>query len=136
MMQHHSFVPGTQLGVCLTCGKGREDEVHSPRPTKTPEQTLHTIRAILNTGRLDRHLDQLAEMIHARRNYTLSLEAAQLSVGDTVALRNIKPKYMTGMRGTILNRVGTKFEIELDNMPPRGRYGRRIIVPATTLRLV
>lgn len=54
-------------------------------------------------------------------------------VGDKVRLVDIRPKYMVGLRGTIIAHQGTKFLVELDNPINRGSKGRQwskqLVVP-------
>jgi len=69
------------------------------------------------------HIQEVRQKI-ARREY-LGME-----VGDRVHIRNIKPKYLTGMTGTLLRKTGGKLEIEIDARYDTRRYGHKVTVPA------
>jgi hypothetical protein len=53
------------------------------------------------------------------RNIALSLE-----VGDRVHLVNVKPKYLSGLQGTIRSLDLGRIEVHLDHQPPGTRYGQ------------
>lgn len=68
------------------------------------------------------------ELLHTvlRAKEQRILRATPLRVGDRIALRNIRPKYLNGQTGRIKGRANTKIEVELDNQV--GRYGKVVRV--------
>lgn len=56
--------------------------------------------------------------------------------GTRVRLVGLRPKYINGATGTVMNgyRGRDKMEVELDY--PRGRFGKQLFVPANALEKI
>ena len=57
------------------------------------------------------------------RDQATQLAAATLKVGDKVVTHSIRPKYLSGCTGEVIEVNGDKFRVALDNAPAQG-YGR------------
>lgn len=79
--------------------------------------------------------DRLAAIKRQKANRVL----AEVQTGDTVRLRNVKPKYLNGTRGQVTGRKGGKFTVELlDPVDPRAlrRFGRIAVCPPSIIEKV
>jgi ribosomal protein L21E len=92
-----------------------------------------SIQHYIKKGLLDNSLDDLYEAISARRKRIARDLFHDLRVGDTVQINeHIKPKYMVGQTGTVVDKRQSKVEVEFDR--PMGRFGQRVICPVTSLK--
>ncbi|MBO2464992.1 hypothetical protein [Actinomadura violacea] len=73
-------------------------------------------------------LDRLAMAIRDRRGDLRRLRAASVKVGSTVRIDNIRPKYLAGMTGKVIELEGAACTIQLDEkstenlrLTPRGK---------------
>ncbi len=80
-------------------------------------------------------LDLISSAIHAKRHNLRKARAAQLVSGCRCRLINIKPKYMTGVTGTLETRQGAKWLFRPDPNQDTGRFdsARPILIPDTAL---
>lgn len=83
----------------------------------------------------------ITDAVNARRESLRKRKTQEmlrtLRVGDKVTLTNVKPKYLIGTGGTIIERRGTKFVVELDDYADKraiARFGGRPICPPTILQ--
>ena len=87
----------------------------------------------LRSGHLDNEFDDIYEAISRRRKRIARDLFHNLRVGDTVQINeHIKPKYMVGQTGTVVDKRQSKVEVEFDR--PMGRFGQRVICPVTSLK--
>lgn len=99
------------------------------------------VRLIMNSASEDdiRVLGDALRSAIRLQQQSRALEArAQIIPGTTkVALRNIKPKYMNGLVGTITSVEGNKVHVLLDSAPPvvpgRKRWSQQLTVPLSCL---
>ena len=101
----------------------------------------------INNGYWDEDLDAIIEMAVARRKFLQQAKGAQNQVefkhGDAVRVVNIRPKYLTGITGTINkqripNRRGD-IMVDIDPSCYRQlgtRYGKCLSIPASSLERV
>lgn len=97
-----------------------------------------TLISRANEGELEQINLQLRLRYEALRAQRTTNALRTIKVGDEVRITNIKPRYLTGLRGKVTGLRGTKFIIDLDN-PIVGRsrrFHRGIIIPATCLQKV
>jgi preprotein translocase subunit YajC len=64
--------------------------------------------------------------------------AATLTVGSKVRTKGLKPKYLSGLPGTVTRVDGSKISIEVDESHQfeTGRYSRNFTVPASALEAI
>lgn len=105
----------------------------------TPENLQKMKKLILraNEDELNELWNYMQLRHNALRQQANAIAMDELQEGDYVQLKNIKPKYMAGLRGHIKKRRQTKFEIELENTIYRaGHPTRFLVVPAQCLSKV
>ena len=100
----------------------------------------------INDGHYDEALDAVIELAVARRNFLRDAKGARNKVefqhGDAVRVVDIRPKYLTGITGTInKHRMPAKAGQIMVDIEPRcwhrlGRYGHTLSVPASSLERV
>jgi len=73
--------------------------------------------------------------IKQRRRRTNAEMSANLEAGDRVVLTNIKPKYLIGHRGIVIDFEGIWVRVLLDRKPS-ARYSQNIRVKPACLRKV
>jgi len=92
------------------------------------------IEQIIN-GDLDADLDGISDALRERKKLkkskTSALNMATIAVGDIVVLRNLKPKYVNGLRAKVVGKKRTKLEVELER--PVGRFSGIVTVPVSCL---
>ena len=101
------------------------------------------IQDILN-GQYDDQIDTLSDALHSRRKIVRQTSIAQtmltVGVGDTVKFSNIRPKYMVGAIGEVVDKKRTKLGVKLisGNIPHNGRFriGETLSVPASCVEKV
>lgn len=76
----------------------------------TPQQLVDEILG----GQHDQHLDAITEAASTRRKVLARVRAMSIDIGDTVRTTNVRPKYLSGIRGTIVSKSDKSFRIELD----------------------
>jgi hypothetical protein len=97
--------------------------------------TRTIVEAIYN-GEADDGFDAIFAAIKDRERAVASIRAATLKVGDRIRLTNLRPKYLVGATGTILERGNGKgrFVVQLDD--PTTRYGAEVRASAGMLELI
>jgi len=99
-----------------------------PRPRTLepvdPEQVQHLV-GIIATGVLDEHLATISAAVGQRHRHLLLAEshqaAARINLGDRVRLNHtIRPLYLHGATGTVIDWAGQRAVVQLDN--PIGRF--------------
>ena len=100
----------------------------------------------INNGYWDEGLNAIIEMAVARRNFLRDSKGAQNQVdfkhGDAVRIVNIRPKYMTGIRGRInKNRMPLRngdIMVDIDSRDSHriGRRSNTLSIPASSLERV
>jgi ribosomal protein L21E len=92
-------------------------------------------RKILNLilqGKCDTLLDDIAHAMRERKVQISRDLFRELRIGDRVQIEgNIKPRYMAGLVGTVVDKRQSKVELEFAE--PVGRFGRRVICPVTSI---
>lgn len=80
---------------------------------------------------------ECVERIKYLRGVEARRVAATLERGTRVRVKpGIKPKYMVGLRGKIVNVLQTKAEVEFDEGQDTGRFGRFVRVPISCLTVI
>jgi hypothetical protein len=97
----------------------------------------------INNGYWDEGLDAIIEMAVARRTFLRDSKGAQNQVefkhGDAVRIVNIRPKYMTGVRGRInknrmpIRRGDIMVDIDSRDTHRIGRRSNTLSIPASSL---
>lgn len=92
-------------------------------------------------GNLDDDLDRIAREVYDRRKIVAGMRARAtvraLRVGDKVRLvRNIKPRYLVGLTGTVKGKLQTKIDIVIDEGQDTGRFGRTLRTPASCVEKI
>lgn len=87
----------------------------------------------------DDELDAIRTALSERRKMVRKADAivnmSEISVGDTVRLKDIRPKDANGELGKVTSKRRTKLVVEL--LRPVGRFGvGPVIVPASCVELV
>jgi hypothetical protein len=101
----------------------------------------------INNGYWDEGLDAIIEMAVARRNFLRDAKGAQNQVefkhDDAVRVVNIRPKYLTGIRGKVnkqrmpSRRGDIMVDVCLaDQHKLGGRYSTTLSIPASSLERV
>jgi hypothetical protein len=100
----------------------------------------------INAGFWDDGLDSIIEVAAARRKYLRDLQGAKNQInfqhGDAVRLINIRPKYLTGVRGKVnKNRMPHRqgdimVDIDQSQIHRIGNRSSTLSVPASSLELV
>ena len=98
-----------------------------------------TIVSDIISGVYDSELESIREAVHSRgnllQNETAAKNLIEISVGDKVVFKDIRPKYMIGEIATVIGKRRTKLEVKLDS--PVGRFGEStVIVPASCVEKV
>lgn len=114
---------------------------------KKGSTTVMKILGAIDTGKLDRYLDELSRAIRARREVIRHREAMvnveTLKKGDRVRLVNLRPKYLTQYDAIIVKPALARnnepgFVIDLDTDLVRvGRYSTKgVTVPASCVEKI
>jgi hypothetical protein len=96
--------------------RGRQRQLHSPRPTRVseppgdPVEPVEPERLLLDqiaAGALDPHLVAIADAVRARRELLHTITShkalAMLSVGDPVQINHhASPRYLHGVHGVVV----------------------------------
>jgi hypothetical protein len=70
-----------------------------------------------------------------KQNETAAKNLIEISVGDKIVFKDIRPKYMIGETATVIGKRRTKLEVKLDS--PVGRFGEStVVVPASCVEKV
>jgi len=77
-------------------------------------------------------LELLISTVSIKRKKIASRQ--RLRIGDTVRLRNIKPRYMEGQTGVIKGQKNTKIVVLLD--APTGRFSKEVHVHRTCIEVI
>ncbi|MFG2845930.1 hypothetical protein ACGF12_22590 [Kitasatospora sp. NPDC048296] len=59
-------------------------------------------------------LDRMITAIRDRRDALAKIRAAAVTTGSTVTTRNLKPKYLIGLSGTVAAIDGNRADLDLD----------------------
>jgi NMD protein affecting ribosome stability and mRNA decay len=92
--------------------------------SKTPfVETEVIVDAVLSHALTERDLERIAEAVKTRQRAIDSLKIAQLKPGDVVRLKEIRPKYLTGTRTTVVRLSSTGKHVYVDGaaLGPRFR---------------
>lgn len=76
------------------------------------------------------------EACKAKQKSIARMMVRTLKPGDRVRIGSIKPRYMEGVTGQVVECRETKIEIEIDEGQYTGRFGRKLIVPASSLSII
>ena len=100
---------------------------------------MNPIVSDIINGKLDADLEQLISAAVARRKIIKATKATetlhQISVGQSVRLQGVKPAYMNGQVGKVVDKAGAKFVVQIG--AGAGRFsGDNIRVPASCVELV
>lgn len=100
----------------------------------------------IENGYWDEGIDAIIEFAVARRRFLQEKKAADNMIefkhGDAVRIVNIRPKYMTGVRGTInkqrmpLRRGDIMVDIDRRDIHRIGRRSSTLSIPASSLERV
>ena len=98
-----------------------EPRAHAPIRT----EQVQALVGIIATGGLDEHLPALSTAIHERHRHLVRAEAnqaaARIAIGDRVRLNHsIRPLYLHGATGTVVDWAGQRAVVRLDE--PTGRF--------------
>jgi len=87
-------------------------------------------KAIRESELTDDELAEIGREAFVRRQKIATLKSRQIEVGDVVQLRRVKPKYLDGETGVLMERmVGGKMRVKLDH--PTGRFADTVVVHLT-----
>jgi hypothetical protein len=81
-------------------------------------------------------LELIYDACKAKSRAIARLMVRSLKPGDKVRVGNIRPKYMAGTTGVVLETRETKIEVLMDEGQYLGRFGRKIIIPAASLSVI
>jgi hypothetical protein len=88
----------------------------------------------------DHQLDEILDACYQRKKLTrdqnTAMAMATIKVGDVVVLKNLRPKYINGLKGKVVEKKRTKISVELHTGQDTGRFGRRVTCPASCLEKV
>lgn len=96
---------------------------------------------ILN-GNLDEGRERIYDALKRRGQISRQIEAATaigtLNTGDKVELHGLRPQYLNGLTGVVLNKRQTRITVKLDNPELAGKfaYGGTVTAPAACLKAV
>jgi len=76
----------------------------------TPQQLVDEILG----GQHDQHLDAITEAASTRKKVLARVRAMSIDIGDTVRTTNVRPKYLSGVKGRVVNKTDKNFQVELD----------------------
>ena len=98
-----------------------------------------TIASDIISGVYDSELDSIQHAVPERRELAQAEMAAnnliEISIGDKIVFKDIRPKYMIGEIATVTGKRRTKLEVKLDS--PVGRFGEStVVVPASCVEKV
>src|SRR4051812_25512468 len=87
--------------------------------------------ALIVAGAFDGDLRMIETAIESRRSALDALTAASLRPGDRVRTRDVRPRYMCGITGTVESVDGKK--VLVDHGRPIGRYGQHVTYSVSLL---
>jgi hypothetical protein len=102
---------------------------------------------LIDAGELDDMIEQLTDVVRARREYLHKLKGANnraaMEPGDKVRLVDISPRYLYGVTGEVVDQTPKRhgdIMVRIDDRYYRGRiaqrFGRVVGVPASSLEYV
>lgn len=75
-------------------------------------------------GEFDADLDKILEAYKQRVKIARQIAAQNnlftIRVGDRVELKDLRPAYLDGLKGTVEQVNGARFNVKVDFMPPQG----------------
>lgn len=90
------------------------------------------------TGEQDEHIERIAFAVSERQKklrVTHGLEmAGKLGLGDVVVIGAVRPQYLQGMTGQIVEKQGRKIHVKLDAGPTRKFRSGVVICNAAALK--
>lgn len=96
------------------------------------ETAAQTIAALIDKGKLDKHISELSAAVRDRQLYLRTLTAQkvrrEIRIGSTVKLFGLRPKHINGRVVEVVGVNRTRLVVMLD--------GRRNTVPMTCVELV
>ncbi|MGH3423016.1 MAG: hypothetical protein ACRDOD_25860 [Streptosporangiaceae bacterium] len=100
------------------------EEPSGTPPALDPAQVRHLVGAIA-TGILDEHLATVSAAISRRHRQLVRIESnqagARIKLGDRVRINHtIRPLYLNGATGTLIDWTGQRAVVQLDH--PTGRF--------------
>ena len=85
------------------------------------------LKAIRESELTDEELSVIAETVFKKRQAGNLRRSRGIQIGDVVQLARIKPKYLQGETGVLVERIlGGKMRIKLDH--PQGRFTDTVVV--------
>lgn len=90
--------------------------------------------ARISDGTVDEHLDEVIQAVQERRNHIGELTFDNLSPGDRGFLRQIKPKYLSGLPVEFVRHRNTKIIVRALETRGKVSHDQEIIVPPTAWR--
>lgn len=93
--------------------------------------TYYEVAAGIIKGDFDEYLDNLSTAISQRKS-DKAPKARDFKIGDPVRyIDGVRPKYLAGVSGKIVDIRRTKVTVGLDK--PIGRFGSRIVTPTSLI---
>lgn len=98
-------------------------------------KTEDVITAIMN-GNVDDDLESIQEAIRARNKVRGDIVRMTITPGTRVRLKNLSPKYLNGLEGTVSTRKrrGKRIPVDLDESIPR--FGKALNPPAQCVEVI
>jgi hypothetical protein len=91
-------------------------------------------------GEYDNDLERIETACRQRRKLLRGAAAAvtmaSVNVGDTVRIKDIRPKYLIGATAEVTRKRRTKLEIKFDATHRRYRAGTTVIIPSSCVEIV
>jgi hypothetical protein len=106
------------------------------QPKRKREDSMSLLSEIIS-GTHDAELGSLSDAIHERKKLKRSQETATamatIRVGDVVVLKNLRPKYINGLKGKVVSKARSKISVRLNDGQNTGRFGQSVTCPASCL---
>lgn len=93
-------------------------------------------RAIRTSELSSEDMEILYDAMRVKQRAIARMMVRTLKKGDRVRIGNIKPRYMEGLTGEVVETRETKVEVLLDEGQYTGRFGRKLIIPAASLSVI
>lgn len=86
------------------------------------------------SGDYDSNLDKIISAVQTRRNILSQIKFLNFNVGDSIKFNSlVKPRYLIGQNGKIIEKRAKKVTIKLDDPPMAGRFNGGVIVTPVSL---
>jgi hypothetical protein len=91
-------------------------------------------------GEYDSDLEQIEMACRQRRKLLRGAAAAvtmaAVNVGDTIRIKDIRPKYLIGVTAEVTRKRRSKLEIKFSETHRRYRSGTTVIIPSSCVEIV